>query len=124
MSLARFGQRTRLPVAVVSSYSSNLTVWESFLDSISDRGVIQRPYANLQAAIASVERGDTWGVLSAGSNFSGSGHTCALGKEMNASYTNGITVDIYMNMADKLIGSVLRIRIAEAFYVSSSLVGR
>lgn len=115
-------QVKRLPLAVVRSDGSNSTALESFLETISNFCVIQRPYDRLQTAIASVERGDAWGVLNVGSKFSESEHSCSLGKAMNGSHTNGLTIDIQVDGTDNFTGLGLQRRIINAFNVSFSLV--
>lgn len=114
-------QDLSFPLAVVSS-GVHPSPLESIVESIPSRATVQRPYDDLQKAINSTKLGDTRAVLSLASNFSADMHyDCFLGSEMNASYTDGTTVDLYVDMTDRFVGFRLQEKMVRAFKVSSCL---
>ncbi|XP_028967869.1 ABC transporter G family member 20 [Galendromus occidentalis] len=104
-----------LPVAVVNA-DANPRHSQAFLDTIPGRTIIQRPYSGLGSALASVERGETYGVIHIGPNYS---------KTLKYRFLSGIdadnvtleesTIDIHMDMTNQQIGFILQKTIFESF---------
>ncbi|OQR77411.1 ABC transporter G family member 20-like, partial [Tropilaelaps mercedesae] len=104
-----------LPVAIVNQ-DVHPILSQPFLDSISNYTVIQRPYADLDEALASVERGETWGVIHIGHNYSTAlQYRFLLGIEADNDTIQESTVDIYMDMTNQQIGFILQKTIFESF---------
>ncbi|XP_022701989.1 ABC transporter G family member 20-like isoform X5 [Varroa jacobsoni] len=104
-----------LPMAIVNQ-DTHPILSQPFLESISNVTIIQRPYADLDEALASVERGETWGVIHIGHNYSTAlQYRFLLGIEADNETIEESTVDIYMDMTNQQIGFILQKTIFESF---------
>lgn len=109
-------------MAVVSS-DLNSTLSVTFLESIRKQRIIQRNISNLNEALASVERGETWGVLKIGRSFSSlfenrSSRTIGSAKVPEKESA----MDIYVYMTNDGIGPPLQHLIVGFFVVYAFLI--
>ncbi|XP_028968797.1 ABC transporter G family member 20 [Galendromus occidentalis] len=104
-----------LPVAVVNS-DRNPVHSNAFLKTLPRHTIVQRLYSNLDLALASVARGETWGSIHIRQDYS---------RELKYRFISGIdadnktleasTIDVYMDMTNLQIGFILQKTILESF---------
>ncbi|GFU24645.1 ABC transporter G family member 20 [Nephila pilipes] len=110
------GEPYNIPMAVVNLESGFGSKSSAFLESINPDTISQNKFSNLSLAVDSVERGENWGVLYIGPEF-----TLSL---MNR-YLEGImadndtivnsTIKVYLDMTNQQITATLYTRILEGF---------
>nr|WMI51951.1 ABCE1 [Dermanyssus gallinae] len=104
-----------LPMAVVNADHRPIYS-QRFLQSLSNHTIIQRPYNRLEDALASVERGENWGVISIGRHYSAAlQQRFILGFDADNETIADSTIDIYMDMTNQQIGFTLQKTIFETF---------
>lgn len=107
------------PVAVTNS-DSNGSMAKAFLESIPDDTIVQRPYSDPDEALASMKRGETWGVLRIGRNFSTSLHCPGLlGNDTDDRPFDIPTVDIDINFINFQVRFMVQKAVFASLIVSS-----